>query len=191
MLSLTTSAACLFSAALPPLNLHQHSPSSHASESASSSASSNKRSWFTNLFSFKAPSHTLYSLEDRRPTLLATRQLLESFGAVCTQEGSIGSHSNVVLRCRMDEIRDPSGSITVSKAVRFRVDFQPCTERVGSASGFVTMVVMVQEKGALSTFKSIYGKVSREWELDGPKTASVNPRLSMAGSHLGGNFVYV
>ena len=172
--------ACLPSAALPPLGVS----SVHAPQESS------KRSWFTNLFSFKAPSATLYSLEDRRPTLLATRALLEALGAACTQEGSINS-SAVLLRCRLDEVRDPSGSVVVAKAVRFRVEFQPCNERVGQASGFVTTVALVQEKGALSTFRSVEAKLRREWELDGPKTATLNPRQSLANSPLGGAFVYV
>lgn len=167
-------------AALPPLGIS----SVHAPQESS------KRSWFTNLFSFKAPSATLYSLEDRRPTLLAARALLEALGAACTQEGSINS-SAVLLRCRLDEVRDPSGSVVVAKAVRFRVEFQPCNERVGQASGFVTTVALVQEKGALSTFRSVEAKLRREWELDGPKTATLNPRQSLANSPLGGAFVYV
>lgn len=78
-----------------------------------------------------------------------------------------------------------TGSIT-QKPVRFRVEFspvlgylQPATPRlshiaVGSditpAGGnniapFASTLLLVQEKGALSTFKQIYGRLRAEWHL--------------------------
>lgn len=72
-----------------------------------------------------------------------------------------------------------------------------CTEKVGSASGYVTMVVMVQEKGALSSFKAVHGMMRRDWELDGPRSGGqgvvgAGGRGSPVSSPaLGGGFVYV
>lgn len=84
--------------------------------------------------------------------------------------------------------------MTVSKAVKFRVEVSACGEKVGSASGFVTMLVMVQEKGALSTLKGVYGLVKRDWELDGPRTGGGGFGKEQRPSSpppLGGGFIYV
>lgn len=72
--------------------------------------------------------------------------------------------------------------MAVTKAVRFRVE----VHGVGHAhtvAGFTTSVTMIQEKGALSTFKLLYNRLRRDWELDAPppillKTPS-NPGSSL------------
>jgi serine/threonine-protein kinase HSL1 (negative regulator of Swe1 kinase) len=73
--------------------------------------------------------------------------------------------------------------MAVTKAVRFRVEMHG----VGYAhtvAGFATSVTMIQEKGALSTFKLLYNRLRRDWELDAPpppillKTPS-NPGASL------------
>jgi hypothetical protein len=78
--------------------------------------------------------------------------------------------------------------MTVSKAVKFRVEFTGVSKEVGEKSpGFVCQVVMVQEKGALSSFKAVQGMVKRDWELDVP----VGGRGKGVSPGLGGGFVYV
>lgn len=187
-LSRRTDTALFPPLAAPPLDLTTGVHSTPLQPTTSSEPS--KRSWFSNIFSFKPPTYTLYSTEPRRTTRLTTRTLLESIGVHCTQDGPDHSGS---LKCRLDEVRDPAGVLTVSKAVRFRVEFGPVTEKVSGKSGFVTMVTMVQEKGALSSFKAVQGMVKRDWELDGPRSAEM---LAGGGNHvpspaLGGGFVYV
>lgn len=72
--------------------------------------------------------------------------------------------------------------MAITKAVRFRVE----VHGVGHAhtvAGFTSSVTMIQEKGALSTFKLLYNRLRRDWELDAPppillKTSS-NPGSSL------------
>ena len=71
------------------------------------------------------------------------------------------------------------------------MEFAGVTEKVAGKSGFVTMVTMVQEKGALSSFKAVQGMVKRDWELDGPRSAEMMGRESVPSPALGGGFVYV
>ncbi len=73
--------------------------------------------------------------------------------------------------------------MAITKAVRFRVEMHG----VGYAhmvAGYTTSVTMIQEKGALSTFRLLYNRLRRDWELDAPprpillKTPS-NPGTSL------------
>lgn len=77
---------------------------------------------------------------------------------------------------------DPAGVMQGLKAVRFRVEFHSV---VGThvVAGFTTSVSMIQEKGALSSFKLLYNRLRREWSFDAPppilKTpATPGPRWS-------------
>lgn len=70
----------------------------------------------------------------------------------------------------------------VTKAVRFRVEMHG-VGHAHSVAGYASSVAMVQEKGALSTFKLLYNRLRRDWELDAPapillKTPS-NPGTSV------------
>jgi hypothetical protein len=72
--------------------------------------------------------------------------------------------------------------MAVTKAVRFRVEMQ-AVGYAHTVAGFTTSVTMIQEKGALSTFKLLYNRLRRDWELDAPppillKTPS-NPETSL------------
>ena len=60
----------------------------------------------------------------------------------------------------------------VAKAVGFRVELHAVVGSTAHAvAGYVTSMTMVQEKGALSSFKMVYNRLRREWDLDGlPKT---------------------
>jgi hypothetical protein len=60
---------------------------------------------------------------------------------------------------------DPAGVMAIAKAVRFRVELHAVTY-AHSVSGYVTSLTLVQEKGALSSFKLVYNRLRREWGLD-------------------------
>lgn len=62
---------------------------------------------------------------------------------------------------------DPAGVMAVVKAVRFRVEFHH-TNTSHAVSGYITSLTLIQEKGALSSFKLIFNRLRREWELDVP-----------------------
>jgi hypothetical protein len=53
------------------------------------------------------------------------------------------------------------------KPVRFRVEMHGVIH-LQSIAGFKTSISMVQEKGALSSFKLLYNRLRREWDLDAP-----------------------
>ena len=73
--------------------------------------------------------------------------------------------------------------MAVTRAVRFRVEMHG-VGHAHTVAGFTTSVTMIQEKGALSTFKLLYNRLRRDWELDAPpppillKTPS-NPGTSL------------
>ena len=137
--------------------------SAMSSSSASASASSPKRSWFNNLFSFKPPSCTVLSHDNVANTRERTRMALHDMGvrvALVDIDGVRG------LKCRLDEVRDPQGNTTVVKGVRFKVEFTRST--VSSAPGSNTLVSLTLEKGAQSAFKSIFNSLRTVLEFNQP-----------------------
>lgn len=62
--------------------------------------------------------------------------------------------------------------MAVAKAVRFRVELHSVTH-AHSVSGYVTSLTIVQEKGALSSFKLVYNRLRREWDLDTPPSTRI------------------
>lgn len=125
-----------------------------------------KKSWFTNLFNFKPASYSLLSVYDPRITRDECRKLLRSFGVGVVLQNSEGPTGGI-LKCKLDEVRDPAGVMAVVKAVRFRVEFSH-TSSSHAIAGYITSLTLVQEKGALSSFKLIFNRLRREWELDVP-----------------------
>lgn len=47
---------------------------------------------------------------------------------------------------------------------------------------YATSVLLVQEKGALSTFKVLYNRLRRDWELDAPRSPGIGIGLGVAGA---------
>ena len=68
------------------------------------------------------------------------------------------SKGSGILECRFDETRDPT--VTVMKAVRFRVEVREAT------AGFQVALQLVQEKGTSSSFQTICEQLRSVWELD-------------------------
>ena len=137
-----------------------HSPTFSLSEGSSSFAipSSAKRSWFTNLFKFRPAVFTLFSACDTHTSMDVCRNLLMSLGVRVTVIQSDDTQGGCLL-CQLDEVRDPAGLMAVTKAVRFRVEARILDERQ-------TMLEMIQEKGALSSFKLVYQRLRKQWDLD-------------------------
>jgi serine/threonine-protein kinase HSL1 (negative regulator of Swe1 kinase) len=72
-----------------------------------------------------------------------------------------GSEGLSILRCRLEDVRDPSGVMGVLKAVKFRV------EVLGHRDDNIDMVslTLIHEKGSIETFKEIYRRLERDWSL--------------------------
>lgn len=160
------------------------------------------KGWFSNLFHWKVQSYLLYSMDDICTTRNETLRLFEHFGVTAVVEEN---HGWCVLRCRTEDVHD--GSVLVQKQVRFRVEFsaapgthsysQPGTTprlsqnsmspiassfggarfRMDRVSGYETILGLVLEKGAVSTFKMIYHRLRGEWRLD----ALQSPRTAVMG----------
>lgn len=75
--------------------------------------------------------------------------------------------------------------MAVVKAVRFRVEFSH-TSSSHALAGYITSLTLVQEKGALSSFKLIFNRLRREWELDVPGGLSTTNRSSQRNSYHAG-----
>lgn len=120
--------------------------------------------WFGNLFKLKPAVYALQSIHDADVTREECRRLLSVMGV----RAVLHSQGLGVLKCKMDEFADPAGAMSVMKAVRFRVEVRRA-DSAQTAAGVVTVLQLVQEKGALSTFKLIYGRLKREWCLDTEK----------------------
>ncbi|OCF36519.1 CAMK/CAMKL/GIN4 protein kinase [Kwoniella heveanensis BCC8398] len=152
-----------------------------------------KTSWFSNLFSWKPATFTLISADDCASSRAECIKLLESFGASVILEDADGWG---VLKCRVDEIR----GITIPKSVRFRIEFLPhavwSTTSPHHNSGAVpgspnprtgmttTSMTMVQEKGALSSFRAVYGRIRAEWRLDSLKSPAISTHSRFTTSPL-------
>jgi serine/threonine-protein kinase HSL1 (negative regulator of Swe1 kinase) len=121
--------------------------------------------WFGNLFKLKPISFTLLSVHDVHTSREECKRILHGLGvrAVLVHADGPG-----ILKCRLDEITDPAGVMGVTKGVRFRVEVHAASERQ-EASGYQTVLQLVQEKGAASSFRLVYGRLRLEWDLDAPK----------------------
>lgn len=67
------------------------------------------------------------------------------------------------------------------KGVRFRIELRGVLH-THAVAGFTTSLTMILEKGALSTFKLLYNRLRREWELDAPVPPPKTPRTPGAHS---------
>ena len=75
--------------------------------------------------------------------------------------------------------------MAVVKAVRFRVEFNH-TSASHSVAGYITSLTLIQEKGALSSFKLIFNRLRREWELDVPGGLHSSTTRNRSSYHAGG-----
>ncbi|KAA1468869.1 Pkinase-domain-containing protein [Dentipellis sp. KUC8613] len=121
--------------------------------------------WFGNLFKLKPASFCLLSVHDAQASRDECNRLLNSIGVrvVLTHAESHG-----ILKCKVDEHADPASPTGLMKAVRFRVEVQRATQ-LQADSGYQSSLQMIQEKGALSSFKLVYSRLKREWDLDAPQ----------------------
>jgi serine/threonine-protein kinase HSL1 (negative regulator of Swe1 kinase) len=127
--------------------------------------------WFGNLFKLKPASSLLLSVHDPHTTREECKRILHGLGvrASLTHAEGLG-----VLKCRLEEIADPAGVMGITKAVRFRVEVHAASEAQETA-GYHTVLQLIQEKGGASSFRLIYGRLKREWDLDAPRIPLPTP----------------
>ncbi|KAF7356686.1 CAMK/CAMKL/GIN4 protein kinase [Mycena venus] len=120
-------------------------------------SSSPKRTWLGNVFSFKPINYTLFSTRDVYTTRNECRRLLMGIDVRVVLEDSEGLG---VLKCRLDETRDPAGLMSVVKAANFRVEVRFEDEAVS--------LLVVHEKGSVDSFKEVCKRLRRDWVMDDP-----------------------
>ncbi|GJE90970.1 Pkinase-domain-containing protein [Phanerochaete sordida] len=145
--------------------------STRSSRSESSAASSDggsffvstpKRSWFGGFLRLGPAAYQLLSTQDAQATRAECRRILEEMGVTATLVQAEGMG---ILKCRLEETRDPAGVMATVKPVKFRVEMRIPTT-VQAVSGYTVALNVVMEKGAHSSFKLVYGRLRRDWELD-------------------------
>ncbi|WWD09084.1 hypothetical protein V865_007204 [Kwoniella europaea PYCC6329] len=136
---------------------------SFASGSSSINGISPKRSWFNNLFSFKAPSFTLLAQDNISSTRDRVRRILNEQQvrvALVEIDGVRG------LKCRLDDVKDLSASNGVQRGIRFKVEFSRANQSAGQ--NYNTLVTLTLEKGAQSTFRMLFGNLKSQIETSNP-----------------------
>ncbi|BGP55155.1 serine/threonine-protein kinase gin4 [Rhodotorula sphaerocarpa] len=162
------------------------SPALSSSRSGANDSAVPKQSWFAGLFNWKSLSYTLMSTDYAHPTRMECKRLLEEMGAAVVVQNADGMG---ILKCRVHERRDAS-SIGPAKSAKFRVEFSSYSSSaapspsLGSSSPnpsvselrqqYPTLVTLVMEKGAHSTFKATYNRLRHRWTLDDPRGGSVH-----------------
>ncbi|KAM0787411.1 hypothetical protein ACM66B_003494 [Microbotryomycetes sp. NB124-2] len=155
-------------------------------------SSSQKHSWFAGLFNWKsALTYTLMSTESISASRQECLRLLSGMGVNVTVQSMDGM---TVLKCKVYELREPSGMTSGPlKTVKFRIEVatqstsSPASSPLlggPSSSGvadrgissadlnkkqYPTVVTLVMEKGAHSTFRATFNKLRHSWELDNPR----------------------
>jgi serine/threonine protein kinase len=132
-------------------------------------SSSPKRRWLGHVFRFKPTSFNLLSTHDIKTTRNECRRLLMGMNVRVMLEDS---EALGILRCRLEEVKEPSGVMSVLKAVKFRVELQ---QFFGHRDDIPTVLLaLIHEKGSIETFKEIYKRLERDWNLD--VVGSLTPR---------------
>ena len=143
--------------------------------------------WFGNLFKLKPVYFYLLSVHDPHTSREECKRILHNLGVrvVLIHADELG-----ILKCRLDDIADPAAVTGIAKAVRFRVEVHAASEAQETA-GYQTVLQLVQEKGAASSFRLVYGRLRREWDLDAPKIPLPAPSPALTdGSGMFADLVY-
>ncbi|KAH7914812.1 Pkinase-domain-containing protein, partial [Hygrophoropsis aurantiaca] len=155
--------------------------SSAFSDTSFSLPSTPRRRWLGNVFKFKPASYHLLSIHDTYTTREECRRLLVGLGVRVMLTHAEGSG---VLKCRFDEVKDPSGLLAVIKGIRFRVEVHR-PNSVQSGAGYQVSLHCIQERGSSSSFQFVYNQLRRIWELDAPRTpvGICSPALTDGGRY--------
>ena len=124
--------------------------------------------WLSSVFRFKPATYELLSTCNAFTSREECRGLLSGLGI---QVSLSHAEEAGVLKCKFDGIENPRGVLPVLKFVRFRVEMQqPTTPQ--ALAGYQVALRFIQEKGASSSFQTVYHRVRRMWELDVPRSLS-------------------
>lgn len=138
-------------------------------------STSPRRNWLGNIFRFGPASYQLLSTQDAAVSRRECRKILESMGVsvMLIQAEGMGT-----LKCKLPEAKDPAGVMATVKAVKFRVEMKIPTT-VQAIAGYTVAMNLVMEKGANSSFRLVYSRLRREWDLDAAPTKCMNESRPM------------
>ncbi|KAF5383570.1 hypothetical protein D9615_003518 [Tricholomella constricta] len=144
-------------------------------------SSSPKRTWLGNVFNFRPASFSLLSAGDVQTTRNECRRLLMAMNIRVVLEDPEGLG---VLKCRLEEVKEPTGVLNVLKAVKFKVDFQePQICGQGGDEVLMMSLTVIHEKGSAETFREVCRRLEQEWTLD--ETDTMTPMLGESGRFVG------
>lgn len=146
--------------------------------SSSNNPSAGRRSWFANLF--KPRSNITHRLTSTHGGLTASSALdaveliLLGIGA---KVGLVEVEGVEMLKCELEEKKDPAGVMETIRAVTFRAEVRLVPkssdgetqlegkDRVGGID-----VVLTYERGSVAAFRLICRRAEREWKLSEPES---------------------
>ncbi|KAJ3851115.1 Pkinase-domain-containing protein [Lentinula lateritia] len=112
--------------------------------------------WFTNVFKFSRPEvFTLHSTHSVHVTRNECRRLLMAMDVRVILEDAEGLG---ILKCKLDEVRDSNGVMSVLKAVKFKIDVKQTEEEL--------FLILIHEKGSTDSFREVCKRLRRQWVLD-------------------------
>ncbi|KAJ3811374.1 Pkinase-domain-containing protein [Lentinula aff. lateritia] len=112
--------------------------------------------WFTNVFKFSRPEvFTLHSTHSVHVTRNECRRLLMAMDVRVMLEDAEGLG---ILKCKLDEVRDSNGVMSVLKAVKFKIDVKQTEEEL--------FLILIHEKGSTDSFREVCKRLRRQWVLD-------------------------
>lgn len=180
----------------PSLHQAPPTPSTPGSASFATGGNSPKQSWFAGLFNWKPATFTLMSTENFSITHAEVKRLLHYSGArvfvedsehmgilKCSlaelKEGGMSTSTKPVrFRVEFNILPMSSGGASPAIGGRQSAMASPALSNISSpsytsssSSGrntamYATQVTLIQEKGALSSFKAVYHSLRKQWSLD-------------------------
>ncbi|CDZ98556.1 serine threonine-protein kinase [Phaffia rhodozyma] len=132
-------------------------------------ASRRQQGWFSNLFHWKGATAMLICPQDEMSTRADCDKAFKAMGVSVATQAIDGLY---VLRVFVNEIEDIDGQL-LRKPVKLRVEFRPHAlfqSPNPESAGTLTSITLVQEKGALSSFEVVCGRLRNEWPGPGIRT---------------------
>jgi len=121
-----------------------------------------KRRWLDHVFKFKPTTLSLLSVQDIHTTQSECTRLLIGMGVQVIPENSAGLG---ILRCRLEEVKDPSGAMSSLTPVKFRVELRESSARQDDGA-FMVVLTLIHEKGSIETLREVHKRLTRDWRLD-------------------------
>jgi len=118
-------------------------------------------SWLDNVFKFRPVTYNLLSRYDLHTTRIECMRLLMEMDLLVSMEES---DKLALLKCRTHDAKDSNNALLGLKSVKFRIEMRWPTPQL-CHDGYLVSLLLVQEKGPLTVFKTIYQQLADTWTL--------------------------